>query len=49
MMSVNVIEEIDYDFLAVKKKLKEIGFKVIGTKFINEDKYFVVKKNDINY
>ncbi|HUW89677.1 MAG TPA: hypothetical protein VMV43_04085 [Candidatus Nanopelagicaceae bacterium] len=44
MMSLNATEKIDYDFLAAKKIFQEIGFEVIGTKFINEDKYFVVKK-----
>lgn len=44
MMSSNAIMEIAYDFLAAKKKFKEIGFELIGTKFINEDKCFVVKK-----
>lgn len=44
MMSSNAIVEIAYDFLAAKKKFNEIGFEVIGTKFINEDKCFVVKE-----
>ena len=49
MMSLNVIEKIDYDFLAAKKIFKEIGFELIGTKFINEDIYFVVKKKEKPY
>ena len=44
MMSSNATEKIAHDFLAAKKIFQEIGFEVIGTKFINEDKYFVVKK-----
>ena len=44
MMSSNAIEKIAYYLLAAKKRFKEIGFEVIGTKFINEDTCFVVKK-----
>lgn len=46
MMSLNAPEKIDYDFLAAKKIFQEIGFEVIGKKFINEDTYFVVKKKE---
>ena len=45
-MASKAIVKIAYDFLAAKKKFKEIGFEVIGTKFINEDKCFVVKKKE---
>ena len=44
MMTSNATKKIAYDFLAAKKIFQEIGFEVIGTKFINEDTYFVVKK-----
>ena len=44
MMSVNLTEEIAYDFLAAKKKFKEIGFELIGTKEINGTKIFSVKE-----
>ena len=44
MMSSNATEKIAYDFLAAKKIFKEIGFELIGTKIINEDTCFVVKK-----
>ncbi len=48
MMSSNATEKIAYDFLAAKKMFQEIGFELIGIKFINEDKYFVVKKKKLN-
>ncbi len=44
MMSSNATEKIAYYFLAAKKLFQEIGFELIGTKFINEDTCFVVKK-----
>ena len=44
MMSSNATEKIAYEFLAARKKFKEIGFELIGTKFVNEDTCFVVKK-----
>lgn len=44
MMSSNATEKIAYDFLAAKKIFQEIGFELIGTKYINENKYFIVKK-----
>ncbi|GAH97815.1 unnamed protein product, partial [marine sediment metagenome] len=47
MMSSNATVKIDYNFLAAKKRFKEIGFEIIGTKIINEDKYFFVKKEEI--
>ena len=46
MMSSNATEKIAYDFLTTKKIFKEIGFELIGTKFINEDTCFVVKKKE---
>ncbi len=46
MMSSNATEKIAYDFLAAKKKFKEIGFELIGTKYISEDTCFVVKKEE---
>ena len=44
MMPSNATVKITYDFLATEKILQEIGFELIGTKYINEDKYFIVKK-----
>ena len=46
MMSVNLSEEIDYAFLAAKKRFNEMGFELIGTKEINGTKIFSVKEND---
>ena len=44
MMSLNAIEKFAEEFLAAKKIFEEIGFELVGTKDINEDHTFFVKK-----
>jgi len=44
MMSSNATVKIPLDFLAGKRIFQEIGFELTDTKYINEDKYFIVKK-----
>ena len=45
-MVSNATEKIAYDFLVAKIILQEIEFELIGKIYINEDKYFIVKKKE---
>lgn len=44
MMSLNAIKEFAEEYLAAKKIFEKIGFDVIGTKDINKDLIFSVRK-----
>lgn len=46
MMSLNInpLEEFALDYKIIEKKLEDIGFEIVGTKDINNEKLFLVRK-----
>ena len=44
MMSLERIERITKEFIAIQNLFDKIGFKVIGTKDINNEDIYLVKK-----
>ncbi|NVM19590.1 MAG: hypothetical protein HWN80_17945 [Candidatus Lokiarchaeota archaeon] len=43
-MEINTQMKIAEEFLAIKNIFEKIGFEIVGTKTVNEDRIFAVKK-----